>query len=385
MLRWIFGIILAGLVLTSARGASGPTTAAVSDSRSASTLPVLATTDDGFLQVLGPRDWSFPRDDGRHDGFKVEWWYFTGNLRDPAGHHVGFQLTFFRTPVTANPTSRPSAWAMNDLFFAHAAVTDVDARTFCCDDLMQRGRPGLAESSDQTLDVSLLGWTARRDDSGSIRLRADGKQFAFDLVCTGGRGPILQGPGGINSKGNHPGQASYYYSRTRMKTGGTVQIAGHELHVEGLTWMDHEFSSNALRPEQAGWDWMGLSLADGSDLMLYRLRNQQGGTDYLSGTLIKPDGTERYLSDKEITLAPSRSWKSPADGAEYPQRWNVSVRGMPALVVQSLLAEQELHTPDSTKVDYFEGAAAVEDEAGRGLGEGYLEMTGYAGSMGSGF
>src|SRR5206468_1972506 len=70
-----------------------------------------------FGQVLGPRTWSFPRDHGRHDGFKTEWWYFTGNLREKAtGRTFGYQLTFFRSSTVPRAATRPSAWAANDLY-----------------------------------------------------------------------------------------------------------------------------------------------------------------------------------------------------------------------------------------------------------------------------
>src|SRR3954463_6295392 len=82
-----------------------------------------------FAQALAPREWSFPKDHGRHDGFKTEWWYFTGNLREKGtGRQFGYQLTFFRTALTAEATSRPSRWAAGDLYLAHAAVSDVEGK-----------------------------------------------------------------------------------------------------------------------------------------------------------------------------------------------------------------------------------------------------------------
>jgi predicted secreted hydrolase len=334
-----------------------------------------------FAQALHPREWEFPRDHGRHDGFKTEWWYFTGNLRDGAGHRFGYQLTFFRTAYAPHATTRQSSWGMNDLYFAHAAITDVSGQTFTFKDCLQRGRPGLAEASDQTLDVSLLDWSARLGERG-IRLQAKEKRFAIDLTCAADRAPVLQGKGGVNAKGPNPQQASYYYSMTRLGTAGTLEAGGKRYAVEGRSWMDHEFSSNALSPEQVGWDWMGLTLADGSDLMIYRLRNGSGGTDYLSGTRISADGQPHYLVASEIQLEGSKPWKSAASGGAYPQEWRLVIAGQAPLVVRSLMPRQELLTPNSTKVNYFEGAAEVLDAAGRQVGEGYLEMTGYAKPLG---
>lgn len=340
------------------------------------------TANDQFQQALSPRPWSFPRDHGRHDGFKTEWWYFTGNIADDSGRKFGYQLTFFRTSLIPAAMSRPSDWAMHDLYFAHAAISDLADQKFLFKDQLSRGRRGLAESSDKTMDVRLFDWTASMHDA-SIQLHAHDEHFSIDLQCNGGRGPILQGPGGVNAKGREPGQASYYYSMTRLKTDGTLVVNGKSFHVAGQSWMDHEFSSNALAADQVGWDWVGLSLADGNDLMIYRLRNRAGGTDYLSGTLIKPDGRPVYLSARDITLVPSRPWSSPASGAAYPQEWKMSVTGLQKFVVKSRMPGQELNTAASTRVDYFEGSAEVVDEHGRPIGEGYLEMTGYGKSLGS--
>ncbi len=107
-----------------------------------------------------PRAWSFPRDHGRHDGFKIEWWYFTGNCRDAAGHRFGYELTFFRSALDPRQPDRASPWATSDVYFAHAAVTDVAGGHFAAKDRIERGRPGLAWASDRGLDV-LAAWTGR--------------------------------------------------------------------------------------------------------------------------------------------------------------------------------------------------------------------------------
>lgn len=341
------------------------------------TRPETRPSAPEFLKAVAPREWTFPRDHGRHDGFKTEWWYFTGNVRDAGGRAFGYQLTFFRSAIAPPAaTIRPSPWAMTDLYFAHAAVSDVDGRTFAFKDRLQRGRAGLAESSDRALDVSLLDWSARRDDDGTIRLKAAEADFAVDLTCTGGRDPVLQGPGGMNAKSREAGHASYYYSLTRLRTAGTLTVGGKAFRVEGLSWMDHEFFTDSLAGRQVGWDWMGLHLADGSDLMVYRLRDAGGRADYLSGTHVTPDGKPRYLSAADLSVVPAELWRSPKSGNTYPQKWALRVGGGPTLTVRSRMPGQELTTPDTTGVDYFEGAAAVTDDRGQPAGEGYLEMTG---------
>ncbi|HTW93834.1 MAG TPA: lipocalin-like domain-containing protein [Tepidisphaeraceae bacterium] len=330
-----------------------------------------------FSQANAPRQWSFPRDHGRHDGFKTEWWYFTGNVTDASGRPFGFQLTFFRSALTPRPIPRGSPWQTNDVYFAHAAISDLANQRFFFKDRLSRGRVGLAYAAADTLDVSLLDWSAKLDGD-AIHLQEHEKEFSIDLNCSDGRGPVLEGAGGVNKKGPGTDQASYYYSMTRLKTSGTLTLGDETFNVTGQTWMDHEFSSNALAANQVGWDWMGLNLTDGRDLMIYRLRSSDGKSDYVSGTIIDPDATPHYLTSAQIHLWGDDPWHSPVSGGDYPQRWHVQISGLPPLIVQSRMPGQELNTVDSTPIDYFEGSAEVLDTAGKAAGEGYLEMTGYS-------
>jgi predicted secreted hydrolase len=168
---------------------------------------------------------------------------------------------------------------------------------------------------------------------------------------------------------------------TRLPTRGALTVGGHRFTVSGLTWMDHEFSSNALAPTQTGWDWMGLSFDDGSDLMIYRLRDRDPARDYLSGTRITSDGIPHYLTAADLTLASGDPWKSPSTGGQYPQRWDITCKGMAPFSVRALMSAQELVTPGSTDISYYEGAAQILDSGGHRVGKGYLEMTGYAKPM----
>jgi predicted secreted hydrolase len=331
----------------------------------------------GYQQAIGPRDWSFPRDHGRHDGFRIEWWYFTGNLTDDTGRRFGYQLTFFRSLMSPEKVERESAWATNDVYFAHAAIANVADKQFLYRDMLSRGRVGLASASDQTMDVMLKNWSATLVD-GKALLKASTDDFGMDLSCAEEK-PVFQGPGGLSQKGPTVGQASYYYSMPRMETNGTLMVKGKRYTVSGLTWMDHEFSSNVLSSDQVGWDWISLQLADGRALMLYRLRNKDG-TDTRFGSLAAAGGSVKYLSASEIEMHGSDEAAAPS-GARYPQRWTVKVPGVnggEAFTVRALMPNCELRTEESTKVTYYEGPMDAVGKDGAGLGKGYLEMTGYA-------
>jgi predicted secreted hydrolase len=344
-----------------------------------------ARAEDHFAQALVPREWSFPRDHGRHEGFRAEWWYFTGNLATADGRPFGFELTFFRTSVASSSPIRESKWATTDLYFAHAHVSDIQSKRYLIADENSRAREGLAMASDRKLDVVLKDWSATQDDDGVIHLRATGDDCAISLDCTIERGPIFQGPGGLSGKGRDPGQASYYYSLTRLRTVGTLTAAGQRFSVNGLSWMDHEFSSNQLSKSQVGWDWMSLQLDDGSDLMIYRMRDAGGKADFAFATQVTPDGQTHYIPGADIQLTGSNPWKSPKSGGVYPQRWEVKIAGIDPFVVQTRYNDQELRPASGPKVIYYEGAAEVLDIKGKRIGLGYLEMTGYAKSLAGSF
>ncbi len=334
-------------------------------------LPLLAAD---YQQALAPRDWHFPRDHGRHDGFRLEWWYFTGNLTDDAGRRFGYQLTFFRSQLSPDAPQRSSPLATNQLYFAHAAVADIADKQFLYHDITSRGLDGLAAASEDTLDIQLKNWSAILTDN-TAALHATTSDFSIDLSADI-QSPIFRGLGGLSQKGPKPGQASYYYSMPTMKTRGTLTLHDKTFHLTGLTWMDHEFSSTLLSDTQTGWDWISLQFADGRALMLYRLRNKDG-SDTRFGSLVEQNGAVKYLQPADIEMTATDPATAPS-GTRYPQHWHLRIPGLPELDVHSLLPNCELQTGDSTKVTYFEGPVHALDSHNTLIAKGYLEMTGYA-------
>lgn len=341
------------------------------------------TTDDGFLLADRPREWSFPRDYGRHDGFGLEWWYFTGNVRTPGGREFGYQLTFFRNelapkrgPEPAEGIATPSPWRTRELHFAHAAISDIDRERFWHADRQSRARPGLAHAADDTLDVRLLDWSCMLRE-GVIHLSASDGDHAIELRCAIERGPILQGEGGLNRKGDRPGQGSYYHSLTRLRTEGTLTVGGETHEAAGLSWMDQEFSSNQLAGDQRGWDWFSIQLDDGRDIMAYQIRAEGDAEPYTWATVIGSDGSTRYLRDRGVRFSPADHWTSPETGGRYPQRWTIEIDGVRPLSVRTRFTGQELISGAGGDIAYYEGAMEVLDASGNRLGVGYVEMTGY--------
>ncbi len=358
---------------------------------------MLAGTDTaGYARALEPRPFTFPADHGPHPDFRTEWWYITGSLDAQDGRAIGFQLTFFRNALAPRPPESPSAWATNQAYMAHFALTDVRARAFHAYERFDRGALGLAGGRDSPFRVWVGDWflasmdsvgmrgagdasATASDGTFPLRLHAASADVAIDLVLRQGKPVVLQGNQGLSQKGPEPGNASYYYSFTRMPAGGTVRLGADTLAVSGLAWLDREWSTSALSDGLAGWDWFALQLDDGWDLMVYRLRADDGSaTPFSEGVLVGPDGTSRRLAwDRDVQVESTGRWTAP-DGSVYPSGWRVRVpaRGWD-LDVEPELADQEL----KLAFRYWEGAVRVRAHEGALpiQGRGYVELTGYAG------
>ena len=329
---------------------------------------------------------TFPRAHGAHLGTALEWWYTTGIVRDADRRRLGFQLTFFRARI-GDRARESSAWRPGDLLFAHFAVSDLTARYFHFDERIGRTGVALGGADSTDLDVWIRDWSMRRDEKGSIRLRAKGSAGTLDLTLTPPRtAPVKWGPQYRSDKSADGRAFSRYQSYPRLRASGTYISPGDTARsVSGTAWFDHEWSDGSKDPSAVGWDWFGLRLGDGRSLMLYRMRGPDGGSAHLFGGIVDSRGSVRTVAPSEVQLFPLRHWTSPRTGARYPVSWKLllSPAGETPLTVEveAELNDQELDTRRSTRVTYWEGAVAGRVRQGEVSErvEGYLEMTGYAG------
>jgi len=333
---------------------------------------------DGFARALEPRTFTFPADHGPHPDFQTEWWYFTGNLESRDGRTFGYQLTFFRQALEANPPPRESAWATSDIFMGHLGLTDITGGAFHSHERFSRAAVGLAGAEADPLHVWIDDWSLRgAGDAALFSLEATAGEVSLRLTLEPAAPVVLQGDRGLSHKGGAPGNSSYYYSIPRLQTSGTLSIDGAEYTVHGLSWMDREWSTSALGPNLAGWDWFALQLDDGSDLMFYRLRRKDGSVDPASaGSLVAADGSHRSLSAADLEIETTATWRSPSSGATYPAAWTLRLRdGSLDLRLEPRLDDQE----HDLSVLYWEGAVQAEGTRdGRPVsGRGYVELTGY--------
>ena len=336
--------------------------------------------DAGFARVTGPRTFAFPADHGPHTAFRNEWWYVTGNLDDAASRRFGFELTFFRFALAPEAADSASAWRTNQVYVAHLALTDAAGGRFHVAQRYSRGALGLAGAEADPFRVWIDDWSlAAGPDAGAAawRIAAGDDAFGIDLELRPQRGPVLHGDDGLSRKSAEPGNASYYYSVTRLLTEGAVRVGDRRYAVAGLSWLDREWSTSALAADQVGWDWFALQLSDGSDLMFYSLRRGDGSRDPASaGTFVRVDGTRRRLGADDVTIAVLDTWTSP-EGGTYPARWSLRVpRHGLDVTVTPVIPNQEL----VTTVRYWEGAVDVRGtrDGATIAGRGYVELTGYA-------
>ena len=339
-----------------------------------------ALSSDSWKQASRDYVLRLPTDHGSHPAYRIEWWYYTGNLQTDRGRRFGYQITFFRIGINLSPAN-PSVWSVRDLLMAHVAVTDATGGRHLFAERVSRAGVGWAGASQRDLHVWNEDWEVRLE-YGRHRLQARDPRFAIDLVVTEDRPPVLHGERGLSQKGSSVGNATHYYSLTRMPTEGFLTVDGERYAVKGDSWMDHEFGTSFLEKNQQGWDWFSLQLADGMDLMMFQLRRADGSLDpHSSGTLVRPGQPNRHLSAKDFALTPGRRWTSPVSAARYPVEWRVSVpEDALDLRIRPVVDAQEL-TGARSGVSYWEGAIEVEGtRAGQPVvGRGYLEMTGYAG------
>ena len=343
-------------------------------SRRSLLLAALAAAPAGW--ALPARTLQFPRDFGSHPDLQTEWWYITGHAKTPAGREFGFQVTFFRSRVDAAEGLR-SAFAARNLVFAHAAVTDLEGRVLLHDQRIARAGFGVASASETDTDVRLRDWSLARGEDGSYSARIAAGEFSLDLRFTPTQPVLLQGKAGLSRKGPEEAQASYYYSEPQLRTQGRLTLKGQAFDVDGIAWLDHEWSEALMHPEAVGWDWIGMNLDDGSALTAFRLRRRDGSALWAGGSFRTRDGALRIFGSDEVRFDGTKAWTSPRTQAKYPTQWRVETPSG-IFEVRALLDDQELDSRGSSGGVYWEGVSDLLDAQGRRIGRGYLEMTGYA-------
>ena len=371
-----------------------------------------ADSTGGFARAFRARVFEFPEDHLAHPEFKHEWWYFTGNLTTTAGDHFGYQLTLFRIGLkpdeniikaldlvpseSTQPSIHDSNWRTNHIFMGHLALTDITNQRFYHYEKFSRGVMGLAgsklikagakqPSGDETtaIKIWLEDWQIISHGNTTFPLSVNAKKgdVSIELTLNPEKPVVYHGYEGLSQKGRKQGNASYYYSITRLDTKGKVGIKDQSFNVTGSSWFDREWSTSTLERQQAGWDWFALQLDDGRDIMFYKMRRKDNTMDrYSNGTIVYNDGDSKSLNFEEVDLQATESWQSPHTGVQYPSAWTLRIpKENLELTVKPLMADQE----NNLTVRYWEGAVKVQGiqhndkNKERVSGYGYVELAGY--------
>ncbi len=329
----------------------------------------LGMSAEGFAPVIPGKTFAFPADHGPHPDYRIEWWYVTANLVDPAGTAYGAQWTLFRQATRPGP--QQEGWANQQIWMGHAAVTRADTHRYS--EAFARGGVGQAGVEAKPYRAWINSWQMRgldgmREDSlAPLELSASGANFAYALRLDADHALVLQGEAGYSRKSGR-GQASYYFSQPYFKATGSITIDDRPVEVTGQAWMDREWSSQPLASDQTGWDWLSLHLNSGEKLMLFRLR-QNDGNHYASGNWILPDGKSRQIASADITMTPRTL--TAIEGRKIPTTWDIAI---PSLALAISCAPLNASSWMGTSFPYWEGPIGF---AGSRSGVGYLEMTGY--------
>jgi predicted secreted hydrolase len=320
----------------------------------------------------------FPASYGAHPDYKTEWWYVTGWLQGAQGKPMGYQVTFFRS-ATPHERANPSRFAPKQLIIGHAALSDPANGKLLHDQRSAREGFGLAYAKVGDTDVKLDAWRMVRDADGSYRISVDTPGFTLALRLAPRQPVLLEGDAGYSRKGPQPAQASYYYSEPQLATTGSITRQGTAQAVSGVSWLDHEWSSQVLDPAASGWDWVGANLDDGGALMAFQIRSATGGKLWAHATWRDASGKITQYAPDQVSFTPQRRWRSPRTNAEYPVA-TVLTTGRTAWQIVPLQDDQELDSRRSTGAVYWEGAVTVSRD-GTPAGRAYLELTGYVRPM----
>jgi len=327
-----------------------------------------------LLPVLPNKPLIFPEDYGAHPDFRLEWWYITGWLDTEDKKKLGFQVTFFRYATDLN-ANNPSRFAAKNLIIAHLALSDPERKRLMHSEKTAREVFDLAYSKQGNVDVKLDDWFLVRDENGIYKVDMRTDELGLQLSLQPTQKIMLQGDQGFSRKGPKPEQASYYYSEPHLNVTGTVFRKQQSTAVNGIAWLDHEWSTAYLATDAEGWDWTGLNLDDGSALMMFQIRGKKNERVWAYAALRDASGKMHFFSPEEIEFTPIRTWKSPHTEAVYPVAMRIRTGNIEWQILP-LMDDQELDSRQSAGAVYWEGAVTLMRD-NKMVGRGYLELTGY--------
>jgi predicted secreted hydrolase len=325
-----------------------------------------------------------PRDLYAHENSQTEWWYYTGHMRTASGHGFGFELVFFKRRTDLDRFGVvPLRLIANPLYLAHFAITDESRKRFRYEHRKSAG--GMfdlpATASEKHYHLRLGNWTVREAHGTHILRATLGDDLIFEVALKSSKPAALNGHEGVGVSFKDAGEASRYFSFTRMAAEGDITWHGETEHFTGSAWMDREFGTWRTTENQKGWDWFSIQFETGAEVMVYHLRNSAGRpSPFSSGTYVDQRGVQTHLAHEDFILEATSRWQSPHTGATYPSGWRLRVpRFGIDVTVKPVMQDQELDTRGTTMIVYWEGVCIVRGHHGEQAtkGRAYVELVGY--------
>ncbi len=300
-----------------------------------------------------------------HGNVNIEWWYVNAHVTTDRGRHLALIGSFFRFGNGASPFN--PAQPVPRAHYLIYAVTDLDAKTqrsYSLADshmvallktvapLLAATNPGdkgamallaslgqgklppgnqeipgeasvvsapfhIAYGVDNTLTAN-----DSTDTSFTVDLNAGGPD-KIHLTLASEKPPMAVG--GKGETGLKTPTDMYYYSLTRCAVGGTIDTGtGPEKITGGEGWFDHQWG-NSWVASNDGWDWWGVQLTDGTDILFFRQRDLATGKVFFPlATFMDKDGHQSVTKDIVFTPDPHSQWTSPKSGVTYPLAWTVA-------------------------------------------------------------
>ncbi len=326
------------------------------------------------------------------DNFRTQWWYYTGHLKTANGKEFGFEVCFFvRRTGGDRYMGIPVRYYSNPVHLAHFAITDVSRKQFSYDD--RRNKDAFTRNGDGgALKNSLCVW------NGDWSVEQIGNKYYIDASMKGYRlilalipqMPIVKlGDEGrfvkyrIKIGEEEEERGTYYLTIPRLKAEGMLFVNGKPMDVTGTAWFDREIGTRQLGPDQIGWDWFAIQLDDGTDLMVYLIKNEDAtyDKDTSRAVLFRPNGTTEEIPFSDMEIIPKDNWISPLTNAVYITSWEIKIKKEKLdLKLSAVMQDQEIDSHKSTKVIYWEGKMDVAGtKDGKPIkGKAYLEMCGNA-------
>lgn len=320
-----------------------------------------------------------PADLAAHRKAQTEWWYYTGHCKTESEKEFGFELVFFKRRTDIDKFGPvPLRLIGNPIYFAHFAITDLHNKRFryahrkSANNLLDFP----ASASEKHFFVKIGDWSIRESPDGHI-LRASMENTSFEATLTPLKPAILNGKNKDGVSFKDEGEASRYFSYTRMKVEGFLSENDKVEKFVGSAWMDREFGTWAPTEKQKGWDWFSIQLDNNCELMCYQLRDSNNQvSEFSCGTYVNEKGESFFLSNEDFKIETLDFWKSPHTNAVYPCKWQIKVDSFDIdLVITPFLKDQELDTRGTTMIVYWEGACKVEGSPSNG--KAYVELVGY--------